>query len=57
MLEKGIDYCGNGNLQKLVTGRDADTVADKMLQYNKGGGKVLAGLVRRREEERALFMG
>ena len=48
--------CGNGNLQKLVTGRDADTVADKMLQYNKGGGKVLAGLARRREEERALFM-
>lgn len=48
--------CGNGNLQKLVTGRDADTVAEKMLQYNKGGGKVLAGLVRRREEERALFM-
>lgn len=48
--------CGAGNLQKLVSGRDAATVAEKLLAYNKGGGKVLAGLVRRREEERALFL-
>lgn len=48
--------CGNGNLQKLVSGRDAQTVADKLLAYNKGGGKVLAGLTRRRAEERELFL-
>lgn len=48
--------CGNGNLQKLVGYRDAQTVADKLLEYNQAGGKVLAGLVRRREEERALFL-
>lgn len=48
--------CGNGNLQKLVEGRDAATVADKLLLYNKGGGKVLPGLARRREEERELFL-
>lgn len=48
--------CGNGSLQKLVSGRNAAEIAEKMLQYNKGGGKVLAGLVRRREEERALFL-
>lgn len=48
--------CGNGSLQKLVSGRDAATVADKLLAYNKGGGKVLAGLTKRREEERALFL-
>lgn len=48
--------CGNGSLQKLVSGRDAETIAEKLLQYNKGGGKVLAGLTRRREEERALFL-
>lgn len=47
---------GNGNLQKLVAGRDAATIAEKMLQYNKGGGKVLAGLVRRRQEEHDLFL-
>lgn len=48
--------CGNGNLQKLVSGRDAATVADKFPAYNKGGGRVLEGLTRRREEERALFL-
>lgn len=48
--------CGNGNLEKLVNGRDAATVADKLLLYNKGGGKVLPGLARRREEERELFL-
>lgn len=48
--------CGAGSLQKLVTGRSAAEIAEKILAYNKGGGKVLAGLVRRREEERALFL-
>lgn len=48
--------CGNGNLLKLVKGRDAKTIADKMLQYNKGGGRELAGLTRRRNEERNLFL-
>jgi len=48
--------CGAGNLRTLVSGRDAATVADKMLAYNKGGGKVLAGLTKRREEERSLFL-
>lgn len=48
--------CGNGNLQKLVSQRSAEVVAEKILAYNKGGGKVLNGLVRRREEERALFL-
>ena len=30
-------------------------IADKILAYNKAGGKVLAGLTRRRQEERMLF--
>lgn len=48
--------CGNGSLQKLVSGRDAATVADKLLAYNKAGGRELSGLTKRREEERALFL-
>lgn len=48
--------CGAGSLQKLVSGRSAAVIADKLLLYNKGGGKVLPGLTRRREEERALFL-
>ena len=48
--------CGAGNLQQLVKKRNALQVADAMLRYNKAGGKELAGLTRRRVEERALFM-
>ena len=48
--------CGVGNLRKLCEGRTLSQIADKMLAYNKGGGKVLAGLTRRREAERTLFL-
>ena len=36
--------------------RSRATIAAKMLQYNKAGGKVLNGLTRRRKAERALFL-
>lgn len=31
-------------------------IAEKIIQYNKAGGKVFPGLTRRREAERALFL-
>lgn len=48
--------CGAGSLAALVRGRSPAEVADCILKYNKGGGKVLPGLVRRRQEERELFL-
>lgn len=48
--------CGPGNLQTLVKNRTLPQIADCLLQYNKGGGVVLNGLVRRRKAERALFL-
>lgn len=48
--------CGPGNLRKLVKGRDYQQIADAILLYNKGGGKVLPGLVRRRKWEHDLFL-
>lgn len=48
--------CGAGSLQKLVKGRSASEVADKLMSYTRAGGRVLPGLVRRREEERELFL-
>lgn len=47
--------CGAGNLKKLVTGRSLPQIADAMLAYNKGSGKVLPGLVKRRQAEQNLF--
>lgn len=48
--------CGAENLNKLVLGRTLPQIADALLAYNKGGGKVLTGLARRRQAERALFL-
>lgn len=48
--------CGTANLKRLVKGRTKGQIADALLLYNKAGGETLAGLTRRRKEERALFM-
>ncbi|HED1313730.1 TPA: lysozyme [Citrobacter freundii] len=42
-------------LKKLNDG-DIKGAADEFLRWNKAGGKVLNGLTRRREAERALFL-
>lgn len=48
--------CGPANLQKLIKNRTLEQIAETMLLYNKGGGVVLLGLVRRRKMERDLFL-
>ena len=48
--------CGVGNLRTLVKGRTTDQIANAISLYNKASGKVLNGLVRRREAERKLFL-
>lgn len=48
--------CGAANLQRLWNGRSIADIPDAILLYNKAGGKVLAGLTRRRAAERELFL-
>lgn len=48
--------CGVGNLKKLVTNRTNAQIAQAIVKYNRAGGKVLKGLIRRREAEQALFL-
>ena len=53
---------GSGNLSRSTLLRrlnvgDRKGAADQFLVWNKAGGKVLAGLTRRRQAERTLFMG
>lgn len=48
--------CGPGKLKTLCKNRTNAQIADALLLYNKGGGKVLDGLTRRRKAERALFL-
>ena len=48
---------GGGNLTKLTNSdkRTIKEISEKIPAYNKAGGKVLNGLVKRRAEEQALF--
>lgn len=46
----------NSTLLKKLNAKDYQAAADQFLRWNKGGGKVMKGLVRRREAERALFL-
>lgn len=48
---------GLGNLKKLTKNgkRNKGQIADAIPLYNKAGGKVLSGLVKRRKAERDLF--
>lgn len=43
-------------LLKKLNAKDYAGAADQFPRWNKGGGKVLKGLVRRRADERALFL-
>ena len=47
-----------GSIDQLTAdgSRSRETIAKKMLEYNKAGGTVYRGLVRRREAERKLFL-
>ena len=47
--------CGFGSLQTLVRNRNNEQIGKALTLYNKAGGKVLAGLTRRRKAEQELF--
>ena len=54
--------CGLGTLQRSTLRQkhnrgDFAGAADEFLKYTKGGGKVLKGLVNRRNDERAMYLG
>jgi GH24 family phage-related lysozyme (muramidase) len=59
MFDALTSFCynlGKGNLLRLVKGRTVSEVAKAMLLYVNAGGKVVQGLVNRRNAERDLFL-
>lgn len=52
----GIGSLQSSTLLKLLNAGDYDAAADQFPRWNKSGGKVLTGLTRRREAERAVFL-
>ena len=47
----------NSTLLKVLNDKDYDGVPAQIKRWNKAGGKVLQGLIRRREAEALLFEG
>lgn len=53
----GLGTLQRSTLRQRFNRQDYEGTADEFLKYTKAGGKVLKGLVNRRNDERALFMG
>ena len=51
----GRDAFRNSTMLRLLNAGDYDGAAKQFPRWNKGGGRVLAGLTRRREAERQMF--
>ncbi len=52
----GLGALGGSTLLRKVNAKDFSGAAEEFLRWNRGGGKVLPGLVKRRQAERALFL-
>lgn len=52
----GVHAYSTSSALKHINSGDYDRAANSILLFNKAGGKVLKGLVRRREAERKLFL-
>ena len=53
----GVNAVRNSTLFKMINRGDAKLAAEQFDRWNKAGGKVLAGLTRRRAAERKMYEG
>ena len=53
----GVKNFAESTLRKMVNAAMFGEAAEQFLRWTRASGRVLPGLVKRREEERALFMG
>ena len=51
----GVNALRTSTLRRKLNAGLYDEAADQFLRWNRGGGRVLAGLTRRRKAERLLF--
>ena len=52
----GLGTLQRSTLRQKVLRGDMEGAAEELLKYTIGGGKVLKGLVNRRNDERAMFL-
>ncbi len=53
----GVTRLAASTLRKKMQRGDVQGAADEFLKWSRAGGNVLAGLVKRRAAERAMFLG
>lgn len=53
----GAENLRTSTLLKKLNAKDYAGASEQFARWNRGGGKVLAGLTRRRDAERKLFLG
>ena len=52
----GLGGVQRSTLRQKVLRGETQEAADEFLKFTRGGGKILPGLVKRRSDERALFL-
>jgi GH24 family phage-related lysozyme (muramidase) len=52
----GLGGVQRSTLRSKVLRGEIEEAADEFLKFTRGGGKILPGLVKRRNDERALFL-
>lgn len=52
----GAGRLQTSTLRRRINERNWEEAGDELLRWTRGGGRVLPGLVRRREAERALLL-
>ena len=52
----GLGGLQRSTLRQKVLRGEIEEAADEFLKFTRGGGKILPGLVKRRNDERALFL-
>jgi len=52
----GLGGLQRSTLRQKVLRGETQEAADEFLKFTRGGGKILPGLVKRRNDERALFL-
>lgn len=52
----GLGGVQRSTLRQKVLRGEIEEAADEFLKFTRGGGKILPGLVKRRQDERSLFL-
>ena len=52
----GLGGVQRSTLRQKVLRGEMEAAADEFLKFTRGGGKILPGLVKRRQDERSLFL-